>query len=201
MGLDCRSSRRAVQVMLLCAGAILVACGGSCTSTSATPDALVPVLSVPVVDLALLVDFLPFGATQSNPTYKLYTAGDTTPVRAAGPGTVVNILVNGGGGDDSEIHISPPGASDYLVIYDHVVSLQVTVGQLVAAGQVLGRIARWVPGKGFTELQVNRGSGPGAVARCPREFGTADFNAAHDAALARFPGRGNSVCVTDSVVP
>jgi hypothetical protein len=201
MRLDYRSSRRAVQMLLLSAGAILAACGESCTSTSATPEASVPVLSVPVVDLTLLVDFVPFGATPSNPAYKLYTAGDTASVRAAGPGTVVTILANTGRDADSEIHIRPPSAPDYLIIYDHVVSLQVAVGQPVTAGQVLGRIAPWVPGKGFTELQVNRGSGPSAVARCPREFGTADFNASHDAALARFPGRGASVCVTDSVIP
>lgn len=201
MSLDRRSSRLAVQAMLLGAAATLAACGGSGTSTSATPEAAVPVLSVPVVDLTLLVDFLPFGAAPSNPTYKLYTAGDTAPVRAAGPGTVVAILANTGRDADAEIHVRPPGAPDYLVIYDHVVSVQVAVGQSVAAGQVLGRIAPWLPGKGLTELQVNRGSGPSTVARCPREFGTADFNAAHDAALARFPGRGDRVCVTDSVIP
>jgi hypothetical protein len=162
-------------------------------------------LSVPIVDLTLLYDFSPFGFSAGsgrvNPTYDLYTTGDTTSVRAAGPGTVINILANPAPDLDSEIHIRPPGAPDYLIVYDHVVSVQVAVGQSVAAGQVVGRIGSWVPGVGRAELQVNRGSGQSAVALCPREFGTAEFNAAHDAAFARFPARGASVCLTSSVQP
>jgi len=161
----------------------------------------VPVLSVAVVDLSLLVDFQPFGFALVNPTYKFYTTGDTTSVRAAGPGTVVNILANPAPDGDWEVHVRPPDAADYLVIYDHVVLLQVVVGQSVSAGQVMGRIAPWVPGKGFTELQVNRGTGANTLALCPRQFGTADFNAAHDAALARFPTRGATVCLADTIRP
>ncbi len=184
-------------------GASLAACGGGSASPTPVPSsaASVPVLSVPIVDLALLYDFKPFGFGGTNPTYNLYTNGDTLSVRAAGPGTVVNVLANPAPDNDSEIHVRPPGAPDYLVIYDHVVSLQVAVGQSVTAGQVLGRIGHWVPGLGHTELQVNRGSGQSAVALCPRDFGTADFNDAHDAAFARFQARGAGVCLTSSVQP
>lgn len=160
-----------------------------------------PVLSVPIVEVTLLYDFKPFGFGGTNPTYDLYTNGDTMSVRAAGPGTVVNILANPAPDNDAEVHIRPPGAPDYLVIYDHVVSLQVGVGQSVTAGQVVGRIGSWVPGRGHTELQLNRGGGQRTVALCPREFGTVDFNAAYDAALARFPARGASVCLASSVQP
>jgi len=161
------------------------------------------VLSVPIVELALLNDFLPFGLSSSpgrlNPTYELRTAGESAVVRAAGPGIVINIFANPEA--DSEIHIRPSGAADYVIVYDHVVSLQIALGQLVAAGQALGRVGTWVPGVGRTELQVNRGSGQSAVALCPRDFGTADFNAAHAAAFVRFPARGATVCVTTSVQP
>jgi Peptidase family M23 len=190
-------------MIIIGTGAALAACGGSDTSPTpvASSEASVPVLSVPIVDLTPLYDFKPFGFGGTNPTYNFYTTGDTTSVRAAGPGTVVNILANPAPDSDSEVHIRPPGAQDYLVIYDHVVSLQVGVGQSVTAGQVVGRIGPWVQGRGHTELQVNRGSGLSTLALCPREFGTAEFNAAHDAALARFPSGGASVCLTSSVQP
>jgi hypothetical protein len=154
------------------------------------------------VELALLNDFLPFGSSSAgrvNPTYELRTIGDTMSVRAAGPGTVIDIMTNPE--SDLEVHIRPPDAPDYLVIYDHLVALQVAAGQSVAPGQVLGRIGNFLPGVGRTELQVNKGSNQDIVARCPREFGTASFNAAHDTAFSRFPSRGASVCLTDSVKP
>ena len=204
-----RPSRRVLQASLVIAATTVAACGGGGTSPSVPVSpataASVPVLSVPAVDLTLLYDFKPFGLPEGsghiNPTYVLYTVGDTTSVRAAGPGTVVNILANPAPSTDSEIHIRPSGAPDYLIVYDHIVSLRVGMGESVTAGQILGRIGPWVSGLGFTELQVNRGSGQGALALCPRDFGTADFNSAHDAALARFPARGASVCLTSSVQP
>lgn len=201
MSLDRCASSRALHIILVTLGTTLAACKG--TSTSPPIDASLPVLSVPVVDLARLNDFLPFGLSSSpgrlNPTYELRTTSDTVSVRAAGPGTVINILANPEG--DSEIHMRPSGAADYLIIYDHVVALQIVLGQSVSAGQVLGRVGLWVPGVGRTELQVNRGSGQSAVALCPRDFGTAAFNAAHDAAFGRFPARGASVCLTNLVQP
>lgn len=191
----------------------LAACGGTGTSpsgsgTSPTPTPVatnppVPVLSVAAVDLALVNDFLPFGYVSSgrvNPAYELRTSGEGAPVRAASPGTVVGIRDNPVEGD-SEIEVSPPNASGYALIYDHVLALEVATGQTVAAGQVLGRVGRFIPGVGRTELQVNRTSGGSTVALCPRDFGTAEFNAAHDAAFARFPARGASVCLASSVVP
>ena len=54
---------------------------------------------------------------------------------------------------------------------------------------------------GRVELQIDRGGSGAAVAVCPRDFGTVDFNAAHDAALARFPNRGASVCLAGAVQP
>lgn len=202
---------RTVRAIVAGLSAMQAACGGTSTSPSGggptpTPAATnppVPVLSVPAVDLAALNDFLPFGYVSSghvNPAYELRTSGESVPVRAAGPGTVVAIRDNPVEGD-LEIEVSPPNAAGYALIYDHVLALEVATGQTVAAGQVLGRVGRFIPGVGRTELQVNRTAGGSTVALCPRDFGTAEFNAAHDAAFGRFPARGNSVCLAASVVP
>lgn len=207
------SHRHLVRLIVFGVGLTLTACGKTTTSPSTTTTTTTtssppttsqpPVLSVPVVDLAIVNDFLPFGFSSSgriNPTYELRTTGETAAVRAAGPGTVVDILFNPTE-NDSEVHVRPPDAPEYMVIYDHVISLQVAVGQPVAAGQLLGTVGFFARGIGRTELQVNRTTGQNTVALCPREFGTADFNAAHDAAFARFPARGASVCLASSVQP
>jgi len=198
-------------ISLVCALAGLTGCGGSGGPSSPSPpaDTTAPVLSVPVVDLGLLTDFLPFGAPldsgQANPTYELYTSVETATVRAASAGAVVNVTPNAAPQTDVEIQLRPTSASTYLLIYDHVVAPQVTVGQTVAAGQALGQIGpfndRGRNRNGRVELQINRGAGADAVAVCPRDFGTADFNAAHDAALARFPARGSTVCTVATVRP
>ena len=203
------TSRLLLRVTALALGGVLAACGRTPTTASAeappppSPRTAVPVLSVPVVDMALVNDFLPFGMILSsgrvNPTYELRTPPDAV-VRAAGPGVVVNILSQPVPDGDFEIHVRPPDAAEYLVIYDHVVTLRVAVGQSVAAGQVLGSVGAFAR-VGRTELQVNRTSGAATAALCPRQLGTAEFNAAHDAALARFPGRGSNVCLATSVEP
>ena len=174
------------------------------TGTDSTP----PVLSVPIIDLSQLTDFLPFGSDLGghlNPAYELYTSPDTVTVLAASPGVVVDIQPNGAPQTDLEIHIRPTSGSIYLLVYDHLISPQVTVGQSVTAGQALGRIGPFfVAGPhriGRVELQINRGNGSATVAICPRDFGTAAFNAAHDAALAMFPARGPNVCLSETVVP
>lgn len=189
----------------------LSACGGSGGPSAPSPPAesAAPVLSIPVVDLALITDFLPFGALldsgQTSPAYELYTSVDTATVRAASAGVIVNITPNAAPQTDVEIQLRPSTASTYLLIYDHVVGPQVAVGQTITAGQTLGQIGpfndRGRNRNGRVELQVNRGAGAAAVAVCPRDFGTADFNAAHDAALARFPNRGGSVCLAATVRP
>ncbi len=198
-------------ICLLATGAALAGCGGSGgpSSPSPTADATPPVLSATIVDLGQLTDFLPFGALldsgQANPAYELYTSADTATVRAANAGVVVAVTPNAAPQTDAEIQLRPSSASTYLLIYDHVLTPQVTVGQTVTAGQTLGRIGpfndRGRNRNGRVELQINRGAGADAVAVCPRDFGTAEFNAAHDAALARFPARGSTVCTVATVRP
>ncbi len=206
------SLRHAVRVTALVSClAGLSGCGGSGGPSAPSPPAesAAPVLSVPLLDLALVTDFLPFGARldsgQVSPAYELYTSVDTATVRAASAGVVVNVTPNAAPQTDVEIQVRPSGASVYLLIYDHVVAPQVAVGQTIAAGQALGQIGpfndRGRNRNGRVELQINRGGSGAAVAVCPRDFGTVDFNAAHDAALARFPNRGASVCLAGTVQP
>lgn len=197
--------------VLVSAMAGLAGCGGSGGPSSPSPpaDTTAPVLSMPVVDLGQLTDFLPFGALldsgQANPAYELYTSAETATVRAASAGVVVTVTSNPAPQTDAEVQIRPSSASIYLLIYDHVVAPQVTVGQTVAAGQTLGQIGpfndRGRNRNGRVELQINRGAGADTVAVCPRDLGTAEFNAAHAAALARFPARGTTVCTVATVRP
>lgn len=195
---------RAVALLSLAA---VAACGGSTSAPSGT-DSAPPVLSTPIIDLAQLTDFLPFGLPlnppQLNPTYELYTAGDTLIVRAASAGIVAEIAPNPAPQTDMEVRIRPTSKSIYLVIYDHLTALQVSTGQSVTAGQTLGQIGpfsdRGRNRNGRVELQINRGTGSDTVAVCPRDFGTAEFNAAHDAAFARFPDQG-PICSVDTVKP
>src|SRR5262245_26379458 len=103
---------RVLRAMLAGLGVSLAACGGGPTTSPSTPapspspspaSGVAPVLSVAIVDLDRLTDFLPFGfssAGRVNPAYELRTGDAAAPVRAAGPGTVVNVLANPEG--DSE---------------------------------------------------------------------------------------------------
>ena len=183
-------------------------CGGAVVSPSSGTDSVPPVLSVPITDLGQLADFFPFGwdlGGHLNPAYEFQTSLGTAPVRAVSAGVVVNLKSNPAPDTDLELHLRPTKGSIYLIVYDHLVAPQVTVGQSVTAGQVLGRVGPLSDPfhirNGRVELQINRHNGAVEVAVCPRALGTAEFNAAHDAALAMFPGRGTTVCVLDTVQP
>ena len=158
-------------------------------------------LSAPIVDLATVRRFIPFGAELSpgrlNPAYEFVVDGDSVDVFAATEGRVAIIAPQEQG--DNELHVTPASA-EYLVIYDHVRDVAVTVGQLVQPGMRLGRAGVWSPGQSRVELQINRDR----LSVCPRDLGTAPFNAAHDAALAaaveQQPG-WTSVCLAATVQP
>lgn len=161
-------------------------------------------LSVPIVDLSNVVRFIPFGADLpgsgvKNPAYELVVTGASSEVRAATSGTVTRIEANSQG--DSELHVQVPG-TNYLIIYDHVLSVAVSVGQAVSPGTTLGSVGLWTATQGRVELQINRGD----LAVCPKDLGTSDFNSAHDAALVgATPALQNpawtSVCLAATVQP
>jgi hypothetical protein len=197
-----RKSQRWLSVLtgLVTLGVPLAACSPS-PAAPETP----PFLSVPIVDLATVLRFIPFGAelpstTVLNPAYELVVEGTLLEVRAATAGTITQVLANPQG--DFELHAQPPNAPSFLVIYDHVLDLEVGVGQEVEPGDVLGRVGIWTATQGRTELQINQGD----IDVCPRDLGTEEFNAAHAAAqAAAAPAEQDpswtDVCLADTVVP
>jgi hypothetical protein len=185
---------------LASAGCLLLA---ACASPTAPERP--PVLSVPVVHLGAVSRFIPFGAALPgsgvlNPAYELLVTDTAAEVRAVTAGVIARVIANTQG--DYELHVSVPGAPSYLVIYDHVQDLQVGAGQSVQPGTVLGRVGVWSDTHGRIELQINHGQ----LSVCPRELGTPEFNAAHEAALAAADPASQhpswtSVCLADTVVP
>jgi hypothetical protein len=184
---------------LLCAA---LACGEGHTSPP-KPDETPPVLSVPMIDLRHVVEFLPFGVALPgsgviNPTYEMRTDINTLDVVAVSPGVVVairgNPLIN------AEIEIRPVQNSVYSIIYDHVRESTIAVGSAVQPGTRLGRIGPWTGTQGRTELQINRDGSP-TLAYCPVQFGTAEFNQAHAAAFAAAGKGATEICVRPTVIP
>jgi hypothetical protein len=173
-------------------------------------DTTPPVLSVPVIDLSALTEFVGFGAENVGgpqaggsalvPAWELRTEDRELTVRAACAGEIVEVFDNPREGD-AEIHIAPVPDSVHLVIHDHVREVRVSVGERVAAGDVLGAIGWRGDTQGRTELQVNRDDGDASVALCPSRFGTPSFNAAHESARASAISSSPTLCVRESVAP
>ena len=190
--------------------------GTGCSSASAPdpvdlapPPATVPtpepppVLSVPMVDLEGVVNFIPFGAPlangATNPAYDFLTSRRGVDVRAVAAGVVTVVGAQPEYGD-FELHVRPTPSSDYLVIYDHVRDLGVAEGASVRPGDRLGAVGHGSPGQGHVEMQINRRGSPD-VSVCPRELGTEAFNAAHDAALVAAGSPYPAVCLAPTVIP
>jgi hypothetical protein len=202
-----------VVVAWLAAGIVVPSCSspaspspnpGTGSNNNPTPGpAAAPVLSVAIVDLSTVRRFIPFGAELSpgrlNPAYEFVVSGTTTEVRAATAGTVTRVEPQEQG--DHELHVQPADTS-YLIIYDHVLDVAVSVGQSLQPGTRIGRVGPWNASQGRVELQINRNN----LSVCPRDLGTTEFNATHDAAFAgvdpaqKQPG-WTSVCLAATVTP
>jgi hypothetical protein len=112
-----------------------------------------------------------------------------------------------------EIHIRPSPGSKYLVIYDHVKDIAVAVGQEVVAGARLGTagIHRTDPKRfGRVELQLNYFPNPRELREttilCPARFGTPEFVALHESALAAHNAANPAfaaarLCLLDNIRP
>lgn len=172
-----------------------------------------PVLSVTIVDLAGAYNpadrrlgtlncnfvfptdpndrwcFNAFGLTRNgrmSPTTDYKVAAGTTVV-AATAGVVTRIELDENAATfypgEYEIETKPSTSSAYLVIYDHVRNVQVSLGSTVAPGMTLGIAGVHTSNRdvyGRVELHVKRGT----QNLCPRALGTAAFNQRNDAALA-----------------
>ena len=170
------------------------------------------VLSKLMVRLDSVVGFGPFGeslgGTRSSPAWTIITTNPNDSVFSVSAGVVEEILVNDPARPDREIHIRGT-RSQYKVIYDHVEGIKVSIGSVVSAGTHLGHLSTYAGGKGWVELQINddhhyppsNTDKVTEVALCPLQFGTASFNAAHQAAYDRAPLHPGGLCLVSTVQP
>lgn len=132
-----------------------------------------PSLIIPFVDYTLTERFIPFGAdlspTSINPAYEIILSDTNQNVYASCGGKVNWIRLNDNR-PDYEIEISPFPNSIYRIYYDHIEDPQVSEGESIDAGHLIGRIGTG----GRTELQINDIKNNRAV--CPEQFGNDYFN-------------------------
>jgi hypothetical protein len=90
-----------------------------------------------------------------------------------------------------------------------VEGVAVSKGGTISVGTYLGHLGAYVGGNGWVELQINDehhhppsfADLASALAVCPLQFGTAAFNAAHQAAYDRAPLNPGGLCLVSTVVP
>jgi len=145
-----------INCRLILLGVVLLLSLQSCKRKD-SPDETPPVLSVTPVDINTVTSMIPFGAdlsnTQKNPAFEYVVNSASVEVRSSCGGYIEDIRLNDNF-PDYEIWIRPSKNSVYKLIYDHVLNLTVSLGDNVAAGDILG-----VVGTGNrTELQINRNS-------------------------------------------
>ena len=124
--------------------------------------------------------FVPAGGAGGG-EYDMRTVADAV-VYSVSTGIVFDIITNPPPQDDDfELGILPVENSAYIIFYDHIVDLKVSKGDKVEPGTILGK-ASLEHGRGRIELSA--GLRNGNDGSCPADFGTPEFNAAFDKALA-----------------
>lgn len=171
---------------------LLVASG--CKKNNEKLDETPPVLSVTPVDISTITSFIAFGADlsliQKNPAFEYVVNNAGVQVRSVCKGYVENIFLNDNF-PDYEVWIKTSSNSAYMLIYDHVLNLNISKGDKVEAGDVLGTV-----GSGNrTELQINKtGDDNKVLSYCPFDFGTSEF-------IQQHKNLGETWCLMDTVVP
>lgn len=165
----------------------------ACTDDDVLLDPTPPSFMVTPLAIDQVDSFIAFGEsltpTQQNPAIEYFTKQSNIQVRSVSDGIVEDIRMNSNI-DDFEIWIKPNDNSTWLIIQDHVVDVNVSLGDRVNAGQILGRI-----GLGNrTELQINRINGKNNIAHCPLNFGTQNFVIQHTSFFENW-------CVVETVIP
>ena len=77
--------------------------------------------------------------------------------------------------EDYEIHVILEENPAYLIIYDHVKDVEVSIGDTIAPKDILGIVGNWSETLGRTELQINFGE----KHICPAKLGNDIFNEDH----------------------
>jgi hypothetical protein len=166
----------------------------SCKKNEEKPDETPPVLSVTPVDITTVTSIIAFGADlspdQKNPAFEYYVNNSSVQVRAVCKGYIEDIRLNDNF-PDYEVWIKMTSNSVYRIIYDHVLDLEISKGDKVDAGDILG-----IVGTGSrTELQINKiGSNNDELSYCPFDFGTDEFIRQHKTFIETW-------CLIDTVVP
>jgi hypothetical protein len=153
---------------------------------------------------------LPFGvaldAHRLSPAIEYFTVPGAT-VRAVTHGVIESIRENPVEQGDYEIHITSLPGSDFLVVYDHVLSVAVIEGALVDPGDSLGVAGTWTDNMRRTELQINVTDDAGNnKSYCPLNYGDSSFVEQHIKLLREYNNRGfsphyDTLCLTDMVIP
>jgi len=88
-----------------------------------------------------------------------------TPVVSPIDGIVFNINVIGWS-QDYAVHLKTSRDEEWMVSFEHLINLNVAMGDRINAGQIIGEAAPWNGGTGFAELVVWKG-GREILKRCP----------------------------------
>jgi hypothetical protein len=172
----------------------IIVFNSACKKDEEKPDETPPVLSFTPVDISTVTSIIAFGdvlsATQKNPAFEYRVNSSDVQVRSSCKGYIDRIFQNENF-PDYEVWIKLSSHSIWLIIYDHVLNLQGSVGDKVNPGDELGTV-----GDGNrTELQINKNiSHQNELSCCPFDFGTSDFIQQHKSFTETW-------CLEDTVVP
>jgi len=148
-----------------------------------------PILSVSPVDMLSVTSISTFGPVPKDIGFEYIVNSPDVQVRASCGGVVKNIWLNDNF-PDYEVWIWTSSESVYYVQYDHVMDLNVSVGEEVTPNRVLGTV-----GIGNrTELTVGLIDGDEEVVYCPFDFATEEFIQDHMSFTDEW-------CLVDTLVP
>lgn len=154
-----------------------------------TVDDTPPILSTAPLDLSKVTSIIPFGenlsASQKNPAFEYITNSADVNVKSVSEGYIEAIKTNQGF-DDVEIWVKPNPNSPWLIIYDHILVPNVSIGDTILPGDILGKVGE----SNRTELQLNNNE----LAHCPLNFGTTAF-------IEKHLNISENWCLKDIVVP
>ncbi len=165
----------------------------SCKKKDEQPDETPPVLSVTPVDISAVQSIISFGSDltplQKNPAFEYILNNSSVQVRSVCKGYVEKILSNDNF-PDYEVWIKMSSNSAWTIIYDHVLNLNISNGDEVNPGDILG-----IVGTGNrTELQINKIINNKELSYCPFDFGTSEFIQQHKSFTENW-------CLTETVIP
>lgn len=212
------------KMILLLVSSVLVALAvTACDDDEDPTTAIPPVLSATPVDMVFDpadsscgdIKFespvlIPFGApilpeNRPLPAIEYFTIPGA-PVRAVTTGIVDTIVESATVPGEYTIVITSLPGTEYQVIYQHVITIDVLAGTRVAPGDTLGEAGVWSDGMRYTALQVTLGEAGNLRSYCPLSFGDSAFVERHDRLLQEYARRGftpayDSFCLLDVVSP